>query len=95
MLQKKPAECQACSYTLVAWWVLVPNFRVPPDYQKTLDRLRAAGLSNADLREAGRITDRKLRTEGLDNPWRYFCGVAWNMADDRMRVDFSDPVGHR
>lgn len=62
-----------------------PNFLVPPDYQVTLDRLRAAGLSNKDLSEAGAITIRRIKRGGLDDPWRYFCGVAWNMATDKMQ----------
>lgn len=56
--------------------------RVPPDWQKSLDRFRKMGLTNADIAKAMRIAqDRRAR-----DPWSYACAILWGWVDGRQAV---------
>jgi hypothetical protein len=46
----------------------------PDDAPGTLIQLRNAGLPIDEMREAAAIA---LCNRGIDDRWRYFCGVAW------------------
>lgn len=51
---------------------------LPDDWQHTVRRLRAAGLTNALISEA---IDAAMHANGVyaENRFRYFCGVAWRI----------------
>lgn len=47
---------------------------MPVTWRTTVDDLMGAGLGADDLQEAVEISAQYYRRD----PWRYFCGVAWN-----------------
>lgn len=55
-------------------------FPMDPNWKSTIARLRAAGLSDRLLIEAVRVAMGASRV-AIDNRFRYFCGVAWNMVN--------------
>lgn len=54
---------------------------LPGDWVNTVDRLRAAGLSDQLLSQAVTVAMSAQHVEP-ENTFRYFCGVAWRMVGD-------------
>lgn len=63
------------------------KYKVPrdPAWPDTVDKFLNAGLTLDDLFEAVDIAMRKP-TVGLDDVWRYFCGVTWRMLSERQEA---------
>lgn len=58
----------------VAGFDAIWNRGCPGDYEDTLIQLRNAGLSADEMIDAAAIA---LYNRGVQDRWRYFCGVAW------------------
>jgi len=61
-----------------AWSVAGDKVPLPDDWEQSVRRLRAAGLTNTLLAES---IESSMRASGvrIENHFRYFCGVAWRM----------------
>lgn len=57
-------------------------FPLPSDWENSIDRLCDAGISVADFEDAVRIA----MTSGADEPFRYMCGVLWNVVSARQEI---------
>lgn len=53
------------------------TFDLPNGWPTTIDQLTAAGLNLADI---GDSIDIAMRAEKVKDEFKYFCGVAWNLA---------------
>jgi hypothetical protein len=67
---------------------------LPTNWHVSVDRLRAAGLSDELLHKALEVA-MNARGVDIENTFRYFCGVAWRMVGDlqdraRLIVDSTD-----
>lgn len=75
---KRAAEIRAaeraeeCAY--VAVFEEVWKRSCPDDFGDSLIQMRAAGLPADELRDAALIA---LTNRGIEDRWRYFCGIAW------------------
>lgn len=74
-----------------AWveWSFTPfngkpqTFDLPTEWPDTVDSMYKAGLDAEDLTEAIGVT---MRRRKVDDRFRYFCGVAWNMLRARQEM---------
>ena len=57
-------------------------FDLPADWEGTIDRFWEAGIDYDDWVEAVRIS---MRSRSRD-PFRYMCGVLWNIVSDRQQI---------
>lgn len=63
------------------------NRTVPADWQRTLDRFREKGLTNAEIADAmRRANDHHPR-----DPWRYACAIMWDMLDEKTHISHINP----
>lgn len=59
-------------------------FRWKPDnYGDTLISMRTAGLTRDEMVDAALIA---LTNRGIDDRWRYFCGVSWRKVRDLQEI---------
>jgi hypothetical protein len=56
---------------------------MPDNYGDTLIQMRAAGLPVEEMVDAAAIA---LTNRGIDDRWRYFCGVAWRKVRDLQEI---------
>lgn len=47
---------------------------MPDDFMSTLGSFRASGLPLTEMQDAAHVA---IGARGVDDRWRYFCGVAW------------------
>lgn len=76
---------------LSAWDFLEQYFKVhgqvplPTDWETSIRNFRAVGLSTTDLTYAADAALTATHVP-LDRVWRYFCGVAWRVAEQRREI---------
>lgn len=58
------------------------QFELSGDWENTIDRFLDAGIEEPELVEAVRIAI----TSRSRDPFRYMCGVAWNMVSERQQI---------
>lgn len=56
---------------------------MPDDYISTLASFRASGLPLDEMEDAARVA---IGARGVDDRWRYFCGVAWRKVSRMQEI---------
>lgn len=85
---KRAAEVAAANRNLARIYVEAFDFSwgdsVPPDYETSLEMIRAAGLPEAEMIDAANIAMGAQHV--FSGRFRYFCGVCWRKVADLQDI---------